>query len=62
MFLILLTGRIVSVGKDQDGSRYIQQRLAIADVSEIELVYEEAMAAIEGRCSYFCSSHFLLEF
>ena len=48
-FLPIYSGRIVRVGKDQDGSRYIQQRLAIADASEIELVFDEAMPAIEGK-------------
>ena len=42
-------GRLVKVATDQDGSRFIQQRLAIADVFEIELVFNEAMPAIEGK-------------
>ena len=42
------TGRIVSTAKDQEGSRFIQQRLECADQDEIQLVFDEAIAAIEG--------------
>ena len=44
-----LSGRVVKVAKDQDGSRFIQQRLAIANNSEIQLVLDEAMLGIEGE-------------
>jgi len=41
-------GRIIKVAKDQDGSRFIQQRLTLVDNSEVQLVYDETMPAIEG--------------
>lgn len=47
MTLHQIKGRIVKVAKDQDGSRLIQQRLAVCDASEIQLVFDEAMPAIE---------------
>jgi hypothetical protein len=42
-------GRVVKVAKDQDGSRLVQQRLAVADSDEVQLVFEEVMPAIEGK-------------
>lgn len=82
---VSLAGRVARVAKDQDGSRFIQQRLvsayttpvssgigwmhhirqlelidfptsspfrtqAFADGTEIQLVFDEAVVAIEGRC------------
>mmetsp|Transcript_26745 Transcript_26745/g.49188 ORF Transcript_26745/g.49188 Transcript_26745/m.49188 type:complete len:553 (-) Transcript_26745:957-2615(-) len=47
MTLHQIKGRVVKVAKDQDGSRFIQQRLAIANNSEIQLVLDEAMLGIE---------------
>ena len=44
-----LSGRVVKIAKDQDGSRFIQQRLAIANKSEIQMVFDEAMLGIEGE-------------
>jgi len=49
MTLHQIKGRVVKVAKDQDGSRFIQQRLAIANNSEIQLVLDEAMLGIEGE-------------
>ncbi|KAL7428690.1 hypothetical protein ACHAXH_002001 [Discostella pseudostelligera] len=43
----MASGRIVSIAKDQEGSRFIQQRLECADQDEIQLVFDEAIAAIE---------------
>lgn len=39
----------MKVAKDQDGSRFIQQRLAVADGAEIQFVFDETMSAIEGE-------------
>lgn len=47
MTLYQIKGRIVKVAKDQDGSRFIQQRLTLVDNSEVQLVYDETMPAIE---------------
>lgn len=53
---IFLTGHIVRIAKDQDGSRFIQQRLDyLADPAhnvassseELNLVFSEAMTSIE---------------
>jgi len=41
----MASGRIVSIAKDQEGSRFIQQRLECADQDEIQLVFDEAIAA-----------------
>jgi hypothetical protein len=45
----MASDRIVSIAKDQEGSRFIQQRLECADQDEIQLVFDEAIAAIEGN-------------
>ena len=47
--LTFRAGRVVKVAKDQDGSRFIQQRLAVADSDEVQLVFEEVMPEIEGK-------------
>eukprot|EP00579_Thalassiosira_antarctica_P009940 CAMPEP_0201920654 /NCGR_PEP_ID=MMETSP0903-20130614/9214_1 /ASSEMBLY_ACC=CAM_ASM_000552 /TAXON_ID=420261 /ORGANISM="Thalassiosira antarctica, Strain CCMP982" /LENGTH=525 /DNA_ID=CAMNT_0048457451 /DNA_START=98 /DNA_END=1671 /DNA_ORIENTATION=+ len=47
MTLHQIEGRVVKIAKDQDGSRIIQQRLAIANDSEIQMVFDEAMLGIE---------------
>ncbi|KAL3772927.1 LOW QUALITY PROTEIN: hypothetical protein ACHAW5_005911 [Stephanodiscus triporus] len=41
-------GCVVKFSKEQDGSRFIQQRLAVADSDEVQLVFEEVMPAIEA--------------
>jgi hypothetical protein len=36
------------MAKDQEGSRFIQQRLECAVEDEVQLVFDESIAAIEG--------------
>lgn len=42
-----MKGRIVEISKDRDGSKFIQRRLRAADVSEMQIAFDEAMPAIE---------------
>jgi hypothetical protein len=51
----MASDRIVSIAKDQEGSRFIQQRLECADQDEIQLVFDEAIAAIEGNMELWFS-------
>ena len=39
------------MAKDQEGSRFIQQRLESALHDEIHLVFDEVIVAIEGKFS-----------
>lgn len=45
--LYQMKGRIVEISKDRDGSKFIQRRLRAADVSEMQIAFDEAMPAIE---------------
>ena len=47
MHTILFTGRIAEIAKDRDGSKFIQRRLQVADVHEMQIAFEEALAGIE---------------
>ncbi|ACI64388.1 predicted protein, partial [Thalassiosira pseudonana CCMP1335] len=41
-----ITGRIATVAKDQEGSRFIQKRLELADASELESAFAEVLPAL----------------
>lgn len=47
MTLHHIKGRVVEMALEQEASRFIQQRLAIADISEIAAVFDEAMPSID---------------
>ena len=42
-----LQGRIVEVAQDRDGSKFIQRRLALANVNELLVAYEETLTGME---------------
>eukprot|EP01082_Thalassiosira_pseudonana_P007946 g7133.t1 g7133 contig23:1941255-1942835(-) len=41
-----IKGRIATVAKDQEGSRFIQERLELADASELESAFAEVLPAL----------------
>ena len=43
-------GRIVETIKNQNGSRFIQQKLLTADKEEVQLIFDEAMKDFDGTC------------
>lgn len=43
-------GRIVETIKNQNGSRFIQQKLLTADKEEIQLIFDETMKDFDGTC------------
>eukprot|EP00571_Detonula_confervacea_P014742 CAMPEP_0172300530 /NCGR_PEP_ID=MMETSP1058-20130122/2595_1 /TAXON_ID=83371 /ORGANISM="Detonula confervacea, Strain CCMP 353" /LENGTH=532 /DNA_ID=CAMNT_0013010331 /DNA_START=270 /DNA_END=1868 /DNA_ORIENTATION=+ len=45
--LYQMKGRIVEIAKDRDGSKFIQRRLRVADVSEMQIPFDEALNNIE---------------
>lgn len=45
--LYQMRGRIVEIAKDRDGSKFIQRRLQVAVVSEMQIAFEEALNDIE---------------
>lgn len=42
-----MRGRIVEIAKDRDGSKFVQRRLQVADLTEMQLVFDEAVNDIE---------------
>eukprot|EP01082_Thalassiosira_pseudonana_P015105 g13592.t1.3.5e17418b g13592 g13592.t1 contig82:79516-81229(+) len=47
MTLHEIKGRIASVAKEQDGSRFIQTRLQLAHPSELQLAYDEVLPVLQ---------------
>jgi pumilio RNA-binding family len=42
-----MIGRIVEIAKDRDGSKFIQRRLQLQDIEEMQIVFEETLDGIE---------------
>jgi pumilio RNA-binding family len=45
--LVSIKGLVVKIAKEQEGSRFIQQRLAVAVSDEVQIVFDEVMPVIE---------------
>ena len=45
--LISIKGHVVKIAKEQEGSRFIQQRLAMSTPDEVQIVFDEVMPMID---------------
>lgn len=45
--LISIKGHVVKIAKEQEGSRFIQQRLAVSTPDEVQIVFDEVMPVID---------------
>ena len=46
-----MKGRLSEIGKDRDGSKFIQRRLQFAEASEVQIAFDEALQDFDALCN-----------